>query len=307
MELLQYKFVVIVLRALGMCAYRLPVRLCRMLGLVIGDIFRIVSPSRRRIAEENLQAAFPDAEPAWRQAVARLSYHNLGITLIELLTFPYITPNEARAALEMRGMEEVEQVLKRGTGVLLLSGHYGNWELLGFTFPLYLNTATSIIIAEQPNKIAAMYLDWYRRRTGNRTIPIQNSARTIVKRLLSGEAIALLADQAAPPEHAVFVPFFGRLAATYPAPARLALQYDIPMFAAFAERLENGQYCASIRRIPHEDLRYTPEGITELTKRHVQALEEAIRKHPELWAWQHKRWKYAPPKTSVLKSSVSDK
>jgi KDO2-lipid IV(A) lauroyltransferase len=69
------------------------------------------------------------------------------------------------------------------------------------------------------------------------------------------------------------------------------------MFVAFAERLEDGRYSAVIRRIPHEDLQCTPEGITELTKRHVQALEEAIRKHPELWAWQHKRWKHQPPQS----------
>ena len=300
MKLLQYRrFVfplfVFPLRALGMCAYRLPVRWRTRLGKGIGEIFRIVSPSRRRIAKENLQAAFPDAEAAWRLNIERLSYHNLGITLIELLTFPYITPAEARAALDLRGTENIEQALKSGTGVLLLSGHFGNWELLGFTFPLYLDVATSIIVAQQSNRIADTYLNWYRRRTGNTTLPTNNSARAIVKRLLSGEAIALLADQVADVDHCVFVPFFGRLTATYQAPARLALRYNVPIFVAFAERLDDGRYRAAVQQIPHEDLNYSPEGITELTARHVQALEDAIRQHPELWAWQHKRWKHKLP------------
>jgi KDO2-lipid IV(A) lauroyltransferase len=297
MNLLQYRIAVIVLRALGAGAYRLPVRLRTWLGKRIGEIFRIISPSRHRVAAENIRHAFPKAAPAWRREIERLSFQNLGITLIELLTFPYITPAEARAALYLPGTEDVERELERGTGVLLLSGHYGNWELLGFTFPLYLDVGTSVIVAQQSNKIAEMYLDWYRRRTGNRTIPMNNAAFTIVKRLLAGEAVALLADQAAQPDHCEFVPFFGRLAATYQAPARIALRYNVPMFVAFAERLEDGRYSAVIRRIPHEDLQCTPEGITELTKRHVQALEEAIRKHPELWAWQHKRWKHQPPQS----------
>jgi Kdo2-lipid IVA lauroyltransferase/acyltransferase len=294
MKLLQYRLFVVPLRALGMCAYRLPIRWRTRLGKGIGEIFRIVSPSRRRIAKENLQAAFPETTVRWRQEIERLSYHNLGITLIELLTFPYITPAEARAALELHGTEDVEHALKGGTGVLLLSGHFGNWELLGFTFPLYLDVATSIIVAKQSNKIAETYLNWYRQRTGNRTLPTNNSARTIVKRLLSGEAIALLADQVTEPDHCVFVPFFGRKTATYQAPARLALRYDVPLFVAYAERMGDGRYCASIRRIPHEDLEYSLEGITELTARHVQALEDTIRKHPELWAWQHNRWKHKP-------------
>ena len=294
MKHLIQRWIIAVLRLAGRFAYRLSREQRTHLGHIVGDAMRMLSSERRRTALENLAIAFPDAPIAWRQATMRSSYHNLGVTLVELLTFPLITPREAREMMDLQGIDRIESALQQGSGVLLLSGHFGNWELLGFTLPLYVDISTTIIVAKQSNKIAETYLSWYRLRTGNRTAPVHNAARSIIHAVQNGEAIAMLADQAAPPEHNVFVPFFGRAASTYQAPARIALRYNVPMFVAFAERLENGCYRAVITPIPHEDLSCNAEGIRTLTERHTAALETAIRQHPDLWVWQHKRWKYLP-------------
>ena len=212
--------------------------------------------------------------------------------LVELLTFPHITPSEARAMIDMHGTEQIEEEVRKGRGVILVSGHFGNWELLAFAFPLYTNIPTSVIVAPQSNKYAEEYLHWYRSRTGNRMIQMDRAARAIVERLRNAEAIALLADQAATADRDVFVPFFGTLAATYEAPATLTLKRNAPMFTAFAVREADGHYSVEFRRISHEDLSPDKDGITELTRRHVAALEDAIRERPDLWAWQHRRWKH---------------
>lgn len=291
MNSLLRRIVLALLRGLGEVAYRLSPTGRARLGVVVGRAMALLSPLRRRVTTENLRLAFPEASPKWIQETARGSYRNLGITLIEILTFPHITPSEARAMLDLRGTEEVETAAREGAGVVLVSAHYGNWELLAFAFPLYTNIPTSIIVAPQSNPYVEEYLHWYRSRTGNRMLPIRKAARAIVERLAKGEAIAMLVDQAASSERDIFVPFFGRLAATFEAPAALTLRRKAPMFTIFAERNPDGRYTATFQRIPSDDLRPDKDGIAELTRRHVAALEEAIRKRPDLWVWQHRRWK----------------
>ncbi len=282
------------LRALGLMAYRLSPQGRSRLGRYAGEILRFLSASRRRITLENLRRAFPDSDDTSLRMIARASYRSLGTTLVELLTFPHITPSEARAMIDMHGTEAIEEEIRNGRGVLLISGHFGNWELLAFTFPLYTNIPTSVIVAPQSNQYAEQYLHWYRSRTGNRMIQMDKAARTILERLRQAEAIALLADQAATADRDVFVPFFGIPAATYEAPAALALKRNAAMFTAFAVRGADGRYTAEFHRIPHEDLSPDKDGILELTRRHVQSLEDAIRQRPDLWAWQHRRWKHTP-------------
>jgi Kdo2-lipid IVA lauroyltransferase/acyltransferase len=286
------RIITTLLRGLGVIAYRLSVRGRTQMGRFAGNVLRRLSKRRWELTLDNLRSAFPECSEAWYRNIARESYRNLGITLIELLTFPYLTPNEVRQMITLTELDIVEAAHNAGRGILFVSGHFGNWELLAFAFPLYTNIPTSVIVAAQSNPFAEKYLQWYRSRTGNQMILMDKAARTIVQRVRAGEAIALLADQAATSDRDVFVPFFGRLASTYEAPAAICLKFDVPMFVVFAERGEDGRYTAKFRQIPHDDLASTRDGITELTRRHVAALEETIRQRPELWSWQHRRWKH---------------
>ncbi|MCU0425304.1 MAG: lysophospholipid acyltransferase family protein [Candidatus Kapabacteria bacterium] len=290
MKTLHYRFVVALLRGIGVIAYRLTREKRTQYGCKAGEILHRIYPKRRQITLDNLRRAFPEREEEWIQATAHASYQNLGITLLELLILPHITPSEARAMISFRGTEEIEAEIAAGRGVVLISGHLSNWELLAFAFPLYTNIPTSLIVAPPSNKYVEEYLKWYRSRTGNRILPMHNVARTIVERLANCEAIAMLADQAAS-EHDALIPFFGTLAPTYEAPAALALKRNVALFGLYAVRDGEGLYTAEAQRIPHEDLLPDKEGILELTHRHVALLEEKIRQYPDLWAWQQRRWK----------------
>lgn len=261
----------------------------------MGTLLRWLSSSRARVTLDNLRRAFPEMSEQERITIQRASYYNLGITFVEILMFPHLTPAETRAMVEFRNLHFIEDEYQHKNGLVLLSGHYGNWELLAFALPLFVDLPISVIVMPQSNNYAEMYLNWYRARTGNQLIPMDKAARTMIECLKTGEAIALLADQAATPETDVFVPFFGHDACTYEAPAVLSLRYNAPIIVGFAERLPDGNYLVELQRIPSEDLKNTREGVRELTNRHVKVLEEYIRKRPELWSWQHKRWKHPPP------------
>lgn len=228
------------------------------------------------------------------QEIAKEAYTNLGITLAELLAFPSFSDDEIRSMIVYDNLHLIEEAYAEGKGIILLSAHYGNWELLAYALPLYTSVPVSVIVQPQRNESADNLLNSYRSRTGNKLIARHKAAREIVKILFDGNAVALLADQSATADKDIFVPFFNRPAATYEAPAALSLKFNVPIIMGFAERGGDGKYVVELQRIAHEDLAYDRAGIEELTRRHVAALETAVRKRPELWVWQHRRWKHSP-------------
>jgi KDO2-lipid IV(A) lauroyltransferase len=295
--------------SIGKTLYRLSPAQRLWWGGVLGNALRWLSPSRARITLDNLSRAYPDAPASWLRSVQRGAYHNLGVTLLEILIFPHLTPGETRAMVEFRNLHLIEEAYQEKQGIVLISGHYGNWELVAFALPLVVDLPISVIVTEQANKHVDTLLHWYRSRTGNSLIPMDKAARQIIACLKRGEAVAMLADQAATPETDVFVPFFGHLACTYEAPAALTLRYNAPMIVGFAERKDDGRYIVELQRIRHDDLKFDKEGLYRLTLRHVAALEEAVRRRPGLWAWQHKRWKHTPPDAAphlTFESKIDD-
>ncbi len=264
------------------------------LGRWIGTTLCRISSSRYAITIDNLARAFPAASTTWLHQTAKASYQNLGITLAELLAFPSLSDADIRSMIRYDGLDLIEDASLHGKGLILLSAHYGNWEMLAFALPLFTKVPVTVIVKPQRNEHADILLNSYRQRTGNTLISMYKAARDMVRILSSGGAVALLADQSATADKDVFVPFFGRPAATFEAPAVLALKFNAPIIMGFAERQADGTYYVDLKKVPHEDLEYNREGIVELTKRHVAMLEEAIRRRPELWVWQHRRWKHTP-------------
>ena len=190
-------------------------------------------------------------------------------------------------------MNLINDYQKKGKGIILLSGHYGNWELLAYCAGLFSGVPALIVVHPLKNPVIDKLLNRYRTRKGNQVVPMDNAAKAIVTTIRKGGVIALLADQSATYDKDIFVDFFGRPAATNEAPASLALRFDIPVLYAFSERQEDGTYWVNLKELKHDDLQNSPEDIREFTKRHVKALEEQIRKIPGQWAWQHRRWKHS--------------
>jgi KDO2-lipid IV(A) lauroyltransferase len=282
------------LKALGLLSQKLNRRKRIALGKIVGNLLKTASSKRFKITLENITAAFPEKTSEWHLDIAFKSYQNLGITLVELLAFPKLSDSDIADYIHYENIGLLKELHSRGRGLILLSGHFGNWELLAYSARLFSKLPISIIVKPQQNESADKLLNQYRTQRGNAVIPMHNAARSIIQKLKSGEAIALLADQSATSDKDIFVDFFGRPAATYEAPAALALRFKTPIVIGFAERGDDGRYFVKLSEIPHDDLENTPEGVRELTQRHVKILEDAVRKRPELWSWQHRRWKHQP-------------
>ena len=289
------QLVTFILIGLGKISSKLSIRGRNRLGKLLGDILRNADRKRCIITRDNLKAAFPGESNQWIEQIVIGSYRNLGITLAELLAFESLSENDFYHYIKYENIELIHNAYNRGRGVLLMSGHFGNWELIAYTAGLFTKIPILIVVKPQSNELADEFLNKYRTQGGNSVISMYNAAIRMVKTLRSGGIIALLADQSATMDKDIFVDFFGRAAATFEAPADLALRLNIPIIMGFAVRQEDCTYKVKLTEIFHDDLEFNKEGIIELTRRHVKALEDAISEHPDHWAWQHRRWKHQPP------------
>lgn len=283
------------LRAVGAYSGRRSPSARQALGRTLGQVMMRISARRRDITSTNIIKAFPDMAAADVDAIVRGSYESLGITLAELLAVPSMSADDVASRVDFPGLDALADRIARRQPTVLVSGHYGNWELLAMAAGIKLKHPLTVVVHPQKNASADVILNGYRSTFGNKLVPMREAARTLMRTLQDGGVVAMLADQHANAEKDAWVEFFGRPTPTYEAPAALALRFGAPIVVAFAERQPDGRYVAPIELIPSDDLPATADGVRQLTERHVQALERAIRRNPSMWSWQHRRWRQDQP------------
>ncbi len=283
-----------IFRFIGFVSYSIGSGSRVLIGKQAGNILKFLSRSRWELTIKNLSSAFKNNSKSEIKIIANKCYQNLGITFLELLAMGRMTDQEISSRIKYKNPESLKELYSKGRGLILLSGHYGNWEYLAYTAGLHLEYPILIVVKNQKNKYADSLLNSFRTKGGNRTVSMYHAARDLVKELKNGGAVAMLADQSASWDKDIYVDFFGKPAATFEAPAALALKFNVPVIMGFSIRRNDGTYYVELNELKHDDLEDNKAGIEELTKRHVRELEKLIREHPEQWVWQHNRWKHAP-------------
>ncbi|GAB5466605.1 MAG: lysophospholipid acyltransferase family protein [Candidatus Kapaibacteriales bacterium] len=257
---------------------------------------QMADSNRTKLTIDNLKFAFPEKNNSELSYILKESYENLGITLCELLKAEELTDLELLKRVRYKNPELIGDTLKKGSGLILLSAHYANWEFLALTSGILQDETVNVIVKFQNNRYVDKRLNGIRRQYGNNIIDMAKAAREIVSILGNGGIVALLADKRASKDKDIYVEFFGRKAATYDAPARLSVKYGTPIIMGFAERTSDGFYEIELVEVYRETIKdeelSIEEKIEKLTQTHVSMLEKQIRKRPELWSWQHDRWKY---------------
>lgn len=268
----------------------LPERLAAGLGGVLGRLFFYIDGRHRRIAERQLQAAFPRKSAAECRAIARATFVHFGHLLIAVLRFSSLTREQMMRRVEYEGADRVREALARGKGALIFTGHFGFWEIQGLAHALAL-PSISVLARPIDNPRLHDLLEQIRCTTGNRVIYKQGALRRILRALEQNEGVAILADQHVQSPDAVNVDFFNRPAATAPVLATLALRTGAPLIPAFALPLPGGRY----RMVYEHPVELPPatsaDPVRELTQRCTDVLEMYVRRHPDLWLWMHRRWR----------------
>ena len=272
----------------------LPMRAVLAAGSLLGRAFHAVDRGHRRLAVENLQAAFPLRSRRECRAIARQMFEHFGRLLMVLLKFSTLPPARMLSFVEFDGAERVRAAHAQGRGVLLFTGHFGYWEINALVHALEI-APMSVLARPLDNPLLHDLLERTRCLTGNSVIYRRGAVRRVLRALASNQAVAVLIDQHMQSADAVYVDFFNRPAATTSALAALALKTGAPVIPVFALPLPGGRF----RMVYEHPVEPSPglqgeEAIRDLTQRCTDVLEMYVRRYPEIWLWMHRRWRDVP-------------
>ncbi|MCB1735506.1 MAG: lysophospholipid acyltransferase family protein [Gammaproteobacteria bacterium] len=271
---------------------RLPLRVVHGLGASFGWLLYVTPNNLRRVAETNLQLAFPDIADVARRQLLRATLIESGKTAMEIGVMWFRPLDRVRGLVkEIRGEAHFRELEARGKGVIALTPHLGQWELMGLITPEYM-PMTSLYrpmrMAELEGPITAA-----RERAGNRLQPTTvQGVKEVYAALRRGEMVGILPDQDPKDEGGAFVPFFGVDAYTMTFVCRLAIRSGVGVLVGYAERLPKGK---GYRLIAHAVDPAINEGPLENSLKVMnQAVEACIREAPAQYQWIYKRWKRRP-------------
>ena len=252
---------------------------------------------RRAVVERQLSAAFPDWTPEHVAAVARESYGHLGRTSIETAILPSYGGREIVELFEaVEGWSIVEERLARGRGLILVTGHLGNWEL-GGAYLAARQLPIDAVARHMANPLFDRYLTSTRHRIGMTVVHDEDAVRRVPRSLRDGRAVAFLVDQGAVGLASTWVPFFGRYAKTPRGPAVFALRLNAPIVFGVAVRRPSGRYQLTFEPIDVVDTGDREADVDRIVADYTLALERWVRNVPEQYFWHHRRWKHQRPGT----------
>ncbi len=265
------------------------------LAQLLGTLWFRLDARHREITRNNLKMAFgSELTEAQRETIGRNTFTHLACVLLELPSLFKLNRNNLHQYIEFSGLENLFAVKAKDKGVLVMSSHFGNWELMALAVSLGF-WPFNVVVRPLDNPTLDRWIDRIRSRGGNRTIPKSNSAMNILRLLRQGEAVAFLIDQNADWYEGVFVPFFREIACTNKALATLALRTGLPILPAHNYRRPDGRY----QVVFHPEVQLIHSGSTladieENTALFNRIIEGYVRDHPDQYFWLHQRWKTRP-------------
>jgi len=287
---------VLFVAAYGLLA-ALPRRMAFRLGTFLGNLFYLLDRPDRRTALRSLAIAFPEKTEAERLAILRASCRNLGRLAAEVSHLVELSPESVGDYVRIEDPETWSRAidLARERGGLILTGHFGNWELLAYAHGL-LGHPVTLVHRPMRNHLVDERITRLRARAGTRSIPKKFAAKAALRALLRHELVAIPADQNQTRRDGVFVEFFGVTASSTPGLARLAMLTGASVVPVFLVRQGESEYHRLVVLPPLEmvDSGDKQSDIVTNTQRCQAVLERMVRQYPEQWIWFHKRWRTQP-------------
>ncbi len=270
---------------------RFSLGVARKFAEMLAACFYFLIPLRKSVAKKNLRLVFPEyTEKKLRQILYR-SYVNFFIVLIEIFYMRVIKLEELKSMVKINKPELIRESLKKDKGLLFLSAHFGNWEILAASTALTIGIPYSIIVKPLRNDLVDKFMNDMRCKWGNKVVRMGVSVKDIYRELLNKNVVALVADQRAA-EGSMRIPFFGKETSVYVGPATLSIKTGAPILLGIAVRQKDYTYEVNLQEIKADENLSVADKIEQITKRYTDELEKIIRKNPEQWLWFHDRWKH---------------
>ena len=288
---LSRRFLVVFTRTISFCARLLPYRFAVASGGMLGYFAYYLLSRERNRAIAHLSAVFPERGANWARQMAHRTFTHLGKSLLEVMA---INPRKIQSYVTFRGLEHLAAAVAQGKGVVFVTGHIGNWEIMGGAVAD--KYSLSVVAAPiEPEPVNDMIVA-LRASIGVRTIlrSRPGAAKELIRVFRENRILGILIDQDTDVESA-FVDFMGRPAWTPTAAAQMALKFGAPVMFGYVQRGSDNRHTITIegplKLIQTGD---SEEDIRTNTAMFTKKIENAILKNPEQWVWMHRRWRRQP-------------
>lgn len=290
----QHRVEYLVFRAVEISVRTLPEKALNIGSRLLAFLFFTVLRYRRDVALSNLAQAFPEKSSGERLAIAHASYRHFALMILEFMRLASLSRETLARRVKFDQPELIEKLAGSPRGVIVVSGHFGNWELALAMLASHHWKAGSVIQARQSNRLIDRRTADMRRRWGVSVIHSRGAVTRGLAALSRRDFLALLGDQDGG-RRGEFVPFLGRLASTPKGAAILMLRSKAPLVFGCCLREPNGNYKTSVIPIKYQgEYRVTDKNIAAVTAEFTARLEEKVREFPEQYLWMHRRWKTLP-------------
>jgi len=278
-------------RCLAFAVYIIPLPLALALADILGLAAFLVARKYARITIENLESVFGGEKTAPEiRRIARQVFRNIAKNAVELVRFPKISKENIDGLIGMEGGRILDRELSKGNGIVIVTGHIGNWEMMAITLRIKGYAGVAVGKRIYFHKYDE-YLNSLRRHHDVNIVYRDDSPRKILKVLKSNGIVGIVADQDVDSVEGVFVNFLGRKAYTPAGPAVLAKATGASLVPVVMIR--DGRRHRLIVNEPIElaDTGNKEADVVANTQRWSDVLESYIRRYPDQWVWMHRRWK----------------
>ncbi len=258
----------------------------------VGIFIYYIIPIRRRTAISNLQKAFPLKSKSEIRSIARENYKSITITFFELMLIPHLSQSVIDSQVECSGLNLIEEKLKNGKGVILLTAHFGNWEFIISYLAPKLDGKFNVLVKPQRNPYITKWLEETRHVAQTKIIPTGVSVKSIYQALSKGEVVLIAGDQRGHKDGPRLL-FFNQPTAYYTGTAAIVNRTKCELLIGLIQRKKDFTYKLTIKEL---DIAWLPELKEErnaaITQKYISLLEEYVKDTPEQYFWMHKLWKY---------------
>lgn len=285
-----YRFILILITFLNL----LPRRLSLFIGGSLGKLAYLILPESRSTTLQNLKIAFPNLGTGSIREISLNVFESLGKNAVDAVRLPKMSWEEIQKITKVEGIEHLEKAYSQGRGVIGVTGHIGNFELLAAYVSLRGYKLSAIGRELYDSRLDELLIK-NRQKMGVQNIYSTAGVKEVIRVLNSGRMIGVLIDQDTSRVKGIYVDFFGRKARTPIGPVVLALKLDVPIVPMAVIQTREGNYKIYVQEeIKPLAGKTKEENIYYLTQKCTEFLEQVIRGYPDQWVWMHKRWLRSP-------------
>ena len=258
------------------------------ISAAIGKMLYFWLPVRKKTILENLKIAFPHRKEYWRRKICFRCYLHFAKISFDFFPFYFADNKSFFRRVSIKNFRLVEDLIKRGSGVVLTTFHFGNWEVLGDALARSGFDVVAIVRRQKSEGFDSIVTQ-ARTTNGIKVVSMNDNMTGITRHLQRGGILFIVPDQYAG-KRGIDITFFGRKTKAFRGPATFSLRLGCPIVLACCN-LVNGEYCVNLELLKTDSALESDDPIGEVTQSYFDYFEAKIRSVPEQYFWFHRRWK----------------